>query len=248
MEPKTKDTIQSIKSPWRLILLFLLPGALIAIAYALLVHPKLTLNISKLLALGVAALFIGMPVLLGIIYYHSKKQLGVYSIRKMISYSKPISLKNYLWLVPVLLIWSIVVFVFGKKIDEFMMTYVFTWIPKWYVLSVDYTTFDKSQLLLSFLSALLVTGLIIPIVEEVYFRGFLLPRMEHMGKWAPIVNACLFSIYHFWSPWQIHTRIIALIPLCYVAYKTKNIKVTIIVHCLLNILGDAASILVLLLK
>lgn len=248
MESKTKDTIQSIKSPWRLILLFLLPGALIAIAYALLVHPTLTLNISKLLALGIAALFIGMPVLLGIIYYHSKKQLGVYSILKMISYSKPISLKNYLWLVPVLLIWSIVVFVFGKKIDEFMMTYVFTWIPKWYVLSVDHTTFDKSQLLLSFLSALLVTGLIIPIVEEVYFRGFLLPRMEHMGKWAPIVNACLFSIYHFWSPWQIPTRIIALIPLCYVAYKTKNIKVTIIVHCLLNILGDAASILVLLLK
>ena len=71
--------------------------------------------------------------------------------------------------------------------------------------------------------------------------------MEWMGKLAPILNAFLFSLYHLWSPWQVITRTVALIPFCYVAYRTKNIRIVIIVHCLLNIMGDAVGLLVLLL-
>jgi membrane protease YdiL (CAAX protease family) len=37
-------------------------------------------------------------------------------------------------------------------------------------------------------------------LKEYYFRGYLLPRMESWGKWAFVVNAILFSFYHFWQP------------------------------------------------
>lgn len=240
--------IKSIKNPVKLVLLFLVPGVLVTLAYALLASPVLNLNLTSLVVLGIAALLVMFPVELGIILYYSKKQFGVYSIKKMITYDKSLPIKKYLWLVPVVLFWTILIFVSGSKLDEFLKSTLFSWLPDWYIISVDYTNLDKGQLLVAFIFAFAVTGIILPIVEEIYFRGFLLPRMEWMGKAAPVVNAFLFSLYHFWSPWQTITRTIALIPFCYVAYKTKNIKITILIHCLLNIMGDAVILLILLLK
>ena len=61
----------------------------------------------------------------------------------------------------------------------------------------------------------ILNGFVGPIVEELYFRGYLLPRMEWMGRWAPLVNVSLFSLYHFWSPWQIVGRILGFGPTVY---------------------------------
>jgi len=85
-------------------------------------------------------------------------------------------------------------------------------------------------------------------VTRIYFRGFLYPRMGWMGKATPFVNTLLFSICHFWSTWQMITRFIAILPFCFVVYRKKNIKIAIIVHCLLNIFGDSVMILMLYLQ
>jgi CAAX protease family protein len=76
-----------------------------------------------------------------------------------------------------------------------------------------------------------------PIVEELYFRGFLLPRMERFGRWAPLLNVSLFSIYHFWSPWQVVARVLAIAPTVYAVHRTRNVYVGMAVHCTLNTLG-----------
>ena len=54
----------------------------------------------------------------------------------------------------------------------------------------------------------LINGIAGPIVEEMYFRGYLLPRLERFDKWAPLINLSLFSLYHFWAPWQVFSRIL----------------------------------------
>jgi membrane protease YdiL (CAAX protease family) len=87
-----------------------------------------------------------------------------------------------------------------------------------------------------------------PIVEELYFRGFLLPRMTWMGKAAPVVNTLLFALYHFWTPWQVITRVLALVPTVYIVNTKRNIYIGIMVHCLMNIVGDALGVLLLVLK
>ena len=38
-------------------------------------------------------------------------------------------------------------------------------------------------------------------VEKMYFRGYLLPRISRLGAWAPLVNTVLFSPYHLFTPW-----------------------------------------------
>jgi uncharacterized protein len=81
-----------------------------------------------------------------------------------------------------------------------------------------------------------------PIVEEVYFRGYLLPRISRFGAWAPLINTVLFSIYHFFTPWQNIGRIIGLLPLVYFVWWKRSIHISIAVH----VLGNVSTMLLLL--
>ena len=58
-----------------------------------------------------------------------------------------------------------------------------------------------------------------------------------MGRSASLVNVSLFSIYHFWSPWQILGRILGLAPMIYAMSWKENIYLGMVVHCSLNTLG-----------
>ena len=77
----------------------------------------------------------------------------------------------------------------------------------------------------------------VPITEELYFRSFLLPRLPASPRWTPIWNTVLFSLYHFWLPWDVIGRILALLPVVYVVQWKRNVYVSILVHCLLNLIG-----------
>ncbi len=236
---------ESMKKSLSIIALFLVPGAIIALAYYLLIPTVVNMGYPNMIALVIICFIVLIPLLLGIIYFCTKRDYGVFSISKVITYKNPIAVKHYLWLVPALLVWAAGVFTLLRPLDELIKNKIFGWILEKFILAGDFSTLAKPQLLISFLLVFLIVGIVAPIVEEVYFRGFLYPKMEWMGKMAPFVNALLFSVYHFWSPWQMITRFIAILPFCYVAYKTKNIKIAIIVHCLLNIFGDAMVILLL---
>ena len=80
-----------------------------------------------------------------------------------------------------------------------------------------------------------------PVVEELYFRGYLLPRMKYAGKWAPILHSFLFALYHIFTPWMIVTRTVGMIPLVYTIRK-KNIIIGIVIHILINSIDILAAI------
>ncbi len=83
----------------------------------------------------------------------------------------------------------------------------------------------------------LINGLVGPIVEELYFRGYLLPGIARYGGWAPVLNTILFALYHFWTPWQLLARFVGLLPLVYTVFRRRNIYLAMIVHCSLNTIG-----------
>jgi membrane protease YdiL (CAAX protease family) len=77
--------------------------------------------------------------------------------------------------------------------------------------------------------------LVLPATEELYFRGYLLPRMPSKLKgWTGIVHSGLFALYHFWAPWLFITRTFGVLPLIYIVRRKENIILGIISHCLLN--------------
>ena len=73
------------------------------------------------------------------------------------------------------------------------------------------------------LFGLLVNGLAAPVVEELYFRGYLLPRIPLSRGWAPLLNAALFSLYHLFSPWQNLARTAAVVPIAYAVSWKRSV-------------------------
>ena len=101
----------------------------------------------------------------------------------------------------------------------------------------QFQAYARPALLVTFWVGLIVNALALPSVEELYFRGYLLPRLERFGKWAPLINVSLFSLYHFWTPWQVFSRILWMLPWVYVAWRKQNIYLIMITHCIANTLG-----------
>jgi membrane protease YdiL (CAAX protease family) len=65
-------------------------------------------------------------------------------------------------------------------------------------------------------------GLVSPMTEELYFCGFLLPRICRYGAWALVLNTLLFSLYHVWTPWRWPQIAVGFLPLALTAWRTRR--------------------------
>lgn len=72
--------------------------------------------------------------------------------------------------------------------------------------------------------------------EELYYRGYLMKKTAFLGKWNWVINALLFTIYHFWQIPQTYPYIllVAIFPLMMI--WRKNLYVVIVMHLLWNLL------------
>jgi membrane protease YdiL (CAAX protease family) len=217
------------------ILLHLLPGALITITFIFL-GPLLKRNhLPQLLAILIPILLILIPFELGLICYLGYRRNGRLSFEGIVLNREPLPLKDYFIFPPALLFWSVLMFMSLGGLDQAILEGLFGWVPDWFQIN-RFVPSDYSQpvLTVTFVLFLVLNGFAGPVVEELYFRGYLLPRIEYLKGWAPLVNVLLFSLYHFFSPWQNITRILAFTPLAYAVRWKKNICLSMLAHCLLN--------------
>ncbi|MDD5702069.1 MAG: type II CAAX endopeptidase family protein [Dehalococcoidales bacterium] len=228
------------------ILLHLIPGIPIIVGLFLFSLPFF----SKLLGIAVELrVFLGItlsilitliPVELGILFYEGKKLNGKLSLKGVISFTEKNPLKSYLIFVPLLLVYAIIMLVFVSPLFTPSITEtLFAWYPQEYNLQHiwsnpgDLSGYQGVFLLLGLY--ILINGVLGPFVEELYFRGYLLPRMNgYAGRWAPALNIALFSLYHFFSPWENPIRIMAFLPWGYLVWKKRDIRFSILVHVLMN--------------
>ena len=72
--------------------------------------------------------------------------------------------------------------------------------------------------------------------EEIYWRGYIMPRQERAnGKYAWVINSALWGVFHISFGWDLLIIVIpALIILPYAVYKTKNTTVGIFIHGVFN--------------
>jgi membrane protease YdiL (CAAX protease family) len=125
-------------------------------------------------------------------------------------------------------------------LSNYIIANYFHWIPASYSFE-SLEGYSRSIIITTLIMNLLLNGIAAPVAEEFYFRGYLLPRMHAWGKYAFAVNALLFSIYHFWQPEIYVTLMLSLLPMTYAVWKTKDIRVGIYTHSLLNIIGALLS-------
>ena len=191
-------------------------------------------GLPAIVALLVAIVGVLVPIELGVVLWAGR---GSGSRLSVITFRRPMRLRTWLWLVPTLIVAAFLGFGIHQVIEPQLIKSLFGWLPQWFVtpIAIDQVgDYSSTVWTLTLVSFFVINGFIGPIVEELYFRGYLLPRMEWMGRWAPLVNVSLFSLYHFWSPWQIVARILGFGPTVYAVRWKRNVYLGMAVHCSLN--------------
>jgi len=217
------------------LILHLAPGAAITLAYILLTPLLLALGLPNLLTLNLVAMIVLVPVELGILFRDGKRRTGRLTLQGVVLYRERLPLWQLLVLAFGVLAWSGLCFVLvAPRVDPLVQTTLFSWVPGWFPISTDLAGYPRSMVLLTLVASLVCTSWVAPVVEEYYFRGYLLPRMAHLGAWAAPLNAVLFTLYHFFTPWQAVTRILAVYPLAWVVQRKRSIYIGILAHLALN--------------
>jgi membrane protease YdiL (CAAX protease family) len=225
---------------WGSIALHLIPGALVTAVYFAIAPAVVRAGYPPLMALLLAVLVILLPFELAVLLYCGRKLNASLSLRGVVLNREPIPIWQYFVIVPILFIWLGAAFTQLGGVDDFLSRHVFAWVPVWAApsaLAVNIAEYSHSALLYTAIAGLVLNGIAGPVVEELYFRGFLLPRIPASRTWAPLINVLLFSLYHFFSPWQNITRIVGLLPMVYVVSWKRNLYLGMITHVLGNLIG-----------
>ncbi len=89
----------------------------------------------------------------------------------------------------------------------------------------------------------LLNVIIYPIIEELFFRGVLTNKLKKYGYLAPIFVTVVFSLYHFWLPFDNLFRITAFMLPSLLTYKYNDIRISIGFHCACNLFSTITFIL-----
>lgn len=88
------------------------------------------------------------------------------------------------------------------------------------------------------LMQILSVGIVVPVVEELIFRGLAYKRLERYGNWktAMVVSSLFFGVYHMNAVQFIYATIMGLL-FAYLYHKMKTIWAPIVLHCTANIVS-----------
>lgn len=227
------------------ITLHLAPGIVITLVFIAISQWTTLQNLPVPLALLFTWIVAGIPLELGILLYLGFMLNKRLSLKGVILYQDSVPRRQLIWLIPPLTVWALVILTLLTPLANSLRTLLFPMWPTSLLLTEFAQNLDQYSRSVLWLVALLsvLLNVLVPIVEELYFRGFLLPRMSSFNKWAPLVNITLFSLYHFWLPWEFLNRIIALFPMAYSVWRKRNILISIWVHVVINTLGSIGLVL-----
>ena len=82
--------------------------------------------------------------------------------------------------------------------------------------------------------------------EELYMRGFILPRqiLAH-GRWAWLIHGVLWTLFHFPQRWTYLQILPITLALSYVTYRTRNTSIAMAAHYIGNgVLGMIPILLI----
>jgi hypothetical protein len=226
------------------VVLHLAPGVLYGLFYYWLAVPLAArIGFSTMWALNLGVLFVVLPVQMGYLLYQAKLRNGTFSLDGIVLFREKTPVTRLALIVTGLMLWGVVMVVAFGGLNDWVLHHFFAWIPRIYLLSWDATGQTHSAKLMALLEGLVLGGVIGPVAQECYFRGFLLPRLARLGIWGVVLNAGLFSLYYVWAPGQILTRLLFLTPLIYAVWRTRDLRIGIWFQCFGNILAVLGALI-----
>lgn len=197
------------------------------------------------------ALFYGLTVLilfpyeLGVILTASKKQYGKYSIKSAFQNHEKLKIRE-------ICLYGVILFCFAGLMSVTISPMEETLVAPMAELvkqrTPDYFDWSNIELTRSYSKGILLFTSVIfgimnsfvgPIIEELFFRGYLTAKLERLGWRAAVIITVLFSLYHLWQPFGNLFRIITFGVVALITYRKRNIYISMVFHCLCNILTTA---------
>lgn len=224
----------------KVISLIFIPGILLLcvfVASSILLKEHVPVYLCLLLSISVTII----PFEIAVIVIANKKQTGRFGIRAAFKRHVHVSMWKIVITSFVLFGWAGLMLAILRPIENsFLFHSVFSFVPDFFYspnYAAQLATFPKWMIALTCIFNLILNGIFAPIVEELYFRGYLMSRMDRLGIKAPLIMNVLFSLYHLFTPWENLTRIVIFLPLHYSVWKEKNLYIGMLTHCLCNSFG-----------
>lgn len=240
-ERKTTEQSQAQQHPlWLSVVLSLFPGVALG-AFIVGTAPILReWGLDPVFALFGGIGLVLVPLEIGCLAVAARRTTGSWSPLDVTDYRQklpprrllPMSIGLAVWFIFTLIAW--ISLLEGRVIERLP-----SWVPE-SILSFAQTSTGGDLPSAGVFAAFLVTafvfnGLVGPVTEELYFRGYLLPRIDRYGVWAPVINTLLFSLYHVWTPWRWPQIAVGFLPLSLAAWRTRSIYVSMIAHVIINV-------------
>jgi len=223
--------------------LHLLPGVFILALFLASAPFFMRAGFPSLFAMVAIGVTFGLGFQLWHLYYEGKKRNGKWSLEGIVQYRQPMPIWQYFVLVP---LFVIVAFIIDGVTSPIKVAFLnmLPWLPEWFEMRdiSMLAAYPKSVMMFTFSLYLLLNGIAAPIIEELYFRGYLMPRLSRFGRWTPIIETALFTLYHFWQPYYWISQFFFFLPIVVAVYRKRNFKLGLIVHMTLNTLGGLLTL------
>lgn len=232
-----------------LLLRIFIPAAALSVSYLILGH---FCKMPHILLFCILGTFILVPIELGFILSASKREYGTYSLK-----SAFVGQERTAW-------WKafVIAFIFfgvagllsafAAPVENQIFSEVRSGVLQSLPAGFDWTdyeylkTFSRPVLVLTCIYYGVFNVIAGPVTEELFFRGYLTSHYEKQGWFTPVVISALFSLYHFWLPFNNVFRILAFTPVMYAVYRKKNFYISILFHCICNLFTTISFIWVVL--
>lgn len=225
--------------------LHLLPGFAALVSYLFVFAPlSAALGIPRQMGFVWMDMFVLIPLLLGSLFLLGHAKNGRWTLDGIVLNRRRLSGSRLAAILLILFVYSAMAMAALSWTHTLLLQRLFYWLPD-SILQLeksDLAGYPLSVALATRLASLVFVGVIGPIAEELYFRGFLLPRLSWMGAAASVWQAVFFAGYHFLSPWDFVWRVFVLIPAIYAVQRTQSVSLTIWGHCLGNTVGELMAL------
>ncbi|MEA2414565.1 MAG: protease family protein [Thermoanaerobaculia bacterium] len=226
--------------PFTAIVLHFLPAIAIAGAYWLATPWTSKNGVPHVAVLLAAFAVIGIPMQLGII-----RRVAKAAGHSVVRFVSPIPLwQHIVGAIVLIAIEFLLLRLPLGRVSDYLAGHVFISLPAAFSPAADddLAMTSRSILLPVLLLQLLIDGIINPLVEERYFRGFLLPQLGRLRLGAPVVSTLLFAIAHFWQPYNYLSIFVYVLPLTLFTWWRKNYYQQAFVHCFANSFGAVLAL------
>lgn len=230
----------SIQQPFlKSLLLHILPGVIITTFFVLLYPWVKRIGYPPLLAFLLGVLLGGIPFMFAVLLIEGKKINGRLRLKGVVHYRDKVSWKTFAIVFAGTFVLIYLLMMIVTPVSAYLKETFFSFLPEWVFLDeqTQYMIYPKNILVIVFSLQLFLTGIVLPGVEELYFRGYLLPRISRFGKYTPLIGGILFGLYHVWQFFDFPLVALLGIGLSFVVWWKKDLRLSIALHIFANIIS-----------